>query len=297
MRLKLLYHQSTLKGKAKPWSARATGLAKYEVERLKAGFKGYANYGGIMPTFSEGIQFLQVTDSVFGIGISIGPLFGMAYDLISGGVRWVSGQKVVFKNAPSDIEVYTKATDKMHTYARWRRPAGKMSRSEFISWRQKKIASGTWGVRNRQDWWIQRAIRMHNHGYGFPHYTDYMWETAMYYSAHIAAQGMRNVLNHWDPIIQIEGLEHIEIEAYNEPSPLVEEMLTEEGMDPEAGIGWPSTGKRWGTYEELQTSVAPVAAATLRSFSANCPSFNMRSIGERCAVHCGLQMLEMTLGE
>lgn len=297
MRMKLAYRQATMKGKARPWTKRLKGAAKYEKARMKAGFRGYASSGKYLPSFSEGIQMLQVTDQIYGVGVSIGPIMGMAYDLMSGGVRWLKGEKVVFKNSPSDIEVYAKVTDKMHNYARWKRPKTKMTPLEFISWKDKKIREGTWGVRSKQDDAVLRAMKGVGTIYGFNRRTNYQEETAFYALAEMSFQGMQNVLDYWDPLIEVEGLEHIEIEAYNEPSPLIEEMLQEEGIDPSKAVGWPGTDKRWATYEEIQTLIAPVAAENIRDFSKNAPDEDLKQIGEMSATACGLQAISLIVGE
>ena len=275
---------------------RGKAVAKYQKARLGAGLKGFATSGKFMPSFSEGIQMLQVTDSVYGVGISIGPIFGCAYDLISGGVRWSMGQKVRFKNAPSDVEVYRKAADKTNNYARWKRPKTKMTRPEFLAWKEKKIAAGTWGIQSKQDDAVLRATRLHQIGYGIQRRTNWVEETLLYANAEIAGQGMQNVLNHWDPVLEIEGAEHIEIEGYNNPNPLIEEMLREEGVNPEERIGWPCLGKRWATYEELQTSIAPIAADNIRYFSENCPDEHLKAIAEMSATSCGLQAIAAMVG-
>lgn len=270
--------------------------AKMHKDRLKHGFKGYARSGRFMPSFSEGIQALQVTKDIWGVGLSIGPIFGLAYDLMSGGVRWLIGQPVSFKNAPSDIEIYRKARDKKHEYARWKRPKTKMTKAEFLTWKEKKIAAGTWGIKSKQDEDIQRAMRLHQTGYGFEHKTDFQLEAALYCGTEIAGQGVRNILNHWNPMENVEGLEHIEIEAYNEPNPLIEEMLIEEGLDPDQGVAWPQLGKRWATYEEIQTSLAPIAAANFEYFTGQCDDENLKAVMENSAIEFGLHNIAMLEG-
>lgn len=318
MRMKLAYRAHSLKAKAgaidKPfhlmtaaekatWKAskrtlgkRALYVAKYQRARLEAGFKGFATSGSWMPSFSEGIQMLQVTDSIWGVGLSIGPVFGLAYDLASGGVRWARGEKVSFKNTPTDVEVYRKATDQYHDYARWTRPKAKMTRSEFLTWKAQKIKSGTWGIKSLQHDAIHQARRLHEHNYGIERRTNWVEETLFYTNAEMAGQGNDMTLDHWDPVVNVEGLKHIEIEAYNEPNPLIEEMLREEGVDPDSVIGWPSLGKRWATYEELQTSIAPIAADNIKYFSENCPDENLKAIAEMSATACGLTAISNLIG-
>lgn len=272
--------------------------AFYEIQKnkLKRGFKGYARSGGFLPSFSDVVQGLQVTKDIWGVGLSIGPIFGLAYDLVSGGVRWAIGQKVSFKNAPSDIEIYRKAKDTKHEYARWKRPKTNMSKSEFITWKEKKLASGTWGVKSKQDYDLLRAAKISQHSYGYKHQTVWEEEAALYLMTEIAGQNVENTLKHWNPMLNVEGLEHIEIEAYNEPNPLVEEMLREEGLDPEKGIAWPQLGKRWATYEEIQTSMAPVAAENFEYFTENCKDENLKAAMESSAIEFGLHNIAMLEG-
>jgi len=215
MRLRLAMRSKTLKGKSRTVGKRMRAGAKYEFARLKAGVRGYATSGSFMPSFAEGIQMLQVTDSIFGIGVSIGPIFGAAYDLVSGGVRWLRGENVSFNNAPSDVEVYRKAADTMNNYARWKRPTTKMTRSEFVSWKAKKVAAGTWGIKSQQHNSIYQSRRLMEFGYGIKRRTDWDFETLLYANTETTWQGTKICLDHWDPVLNIEGAEHIKIEAYN----------------------------------------------------------------------------------
>lgn len=292
----LARRRKMLKARGKAPEKGTTALLNIEKDKLKRGFKGYAKSGGFMPSFSEGIQALQVTSDIWGIGLSIGPIFGIAYDLAFGSVRWLTGSKVSFKNTPSNIEVYRKAKDKMHEYARWKRPKTNMTKAEFIAWKEKKIASGTWGIKSKQDDLCLKAMKISQHTYGWKHQTNWEEETAIYCMTELAGQNVRNVLNHWNPMENIEGIEHIEIEAYNEPNPLIEEMLEEEGLDPDAGIAWPQLGKRWATYEEIQTSLAPVAAWNFEHFCENCKEEGLKAAMENSAIEAGLHNIAMLEG-
>jgi len=284
-------------GRTSPWSDKVRNLSKYELARLKAGLRGYATSGGYMPSFSEAIQMLQTTDQIYGIGVCLGPLLGLAMSLGSGGVRWVKGEKVSFKNTPSDVEVYQKATDTLHNYARWKQPGPKMSKLEFLVWKEKKIKEGTWGLKSQQNDAVLQAINLSSTVYGFPRRANFVEETAMYGLSEVAWQGVRNVLDVWDPIASVDGLEHIQVEAYNNPNPLIEEMLTEEGIDPEQGIGWPVTGNRWSSFEEIYKTMSPVAAGNIRHFSNTCPDERLRAISEMSATGCGLQAISFMTEE
>jgi hypothetical protein len=171
-----------------------------------------------------------------------------------------------------------------------------MTQSEFLAWKEKKIASGTWGIQSKQDDDCLKAMKISQHTYGWKHQTVWEEQTALYCMTELAGQGIQNVLNHWNPMENVEGLEHIEIEAYCEPNPLIEEMLREEGLDPEKGIAWPQLGKRWATYEEIQTSLAPIAAENFEYFTENCEDEDLKAIMENSAIEFGLHSIAMLEG-
>jgi len=296
MEAKMKRRAKALRAKYKPPETWTKAWMEIQKERFKHGFKGYAKSGGIMPSFSEMIQFVQVTKDIWGIGLSIGPIFGIAYDLMFGGVRWLKGEEVKIVNAPSDIEIYEKAEDRDYRYGRWRRPHDTMTEIEFLTWKNEMVATGSWGIQSKQDEECLYAMRLTQMHFGWIHRDSWETEAALYCSAEMACQGVLNVLNYWNPMENIEGLEHIEIEATHYPSPLVEEMLREEGKNPDNGIAWPQLGKRWAKYEEIQTSLAPVAASNFENFYTNCPNEDLKAIGEFSAIEFGLHSVQLLEG-
>ncbi len=62
--------------------------------------------GGI--TFADVIQLAQTTDQVFGVGVSLGPIVGLAQDLFHGSVRSSVGQKVSIKMSPHSVPDFLK---------------------------------------------------------------------------------------------------------------------------------------------------------------------------------------------
>jgi hypothetical protein len=61
-----------------------------------------------MPTSSDIIQGLQVTGDIFGFGICLGPILGLAQDLLSGLVRLAMGQEVSFRTPKIHLPEYMK---------------------------------------------------------------------------------------------------------------------------------------------------------------------------------------------
>jgi len=61
-------------------------------------------------------------------------------------------------------------------------------------------------------------------------------------------------------------------------------------------IGWPSLGKRWASYEELQTSIEPIAAGNIKHLTENCPDMALKAISEMSATASGLQAISSLIG-
>lgn len=273
------------------------GKLKNVPGNLRAKMKAYPSSGRIIPSFSEAIQMLQVTDNIYGWGVSIGPIFGLASDLVSGGVRWAMGEKVSFRNAPTNVEIYQKEKDKLHNYARWERPKTKMTKWEFNDWKTRKQMAGTWTPRTVQSDLIAEATKMHTTFGGLLIRTDWTNETCMYALNEIVQSGVQNVLDEWNPLVNVDGLEFIEIEAPIVTDPLTEEIFLEAGMDPDNYVAWPSLGERWATYEQISASTAPIAAANFKYFNENCPNFAFKHIAGQSGVNGGLLAISNLQGE
>lgn len=78
-----------------------TKKARVRVAKKIKSFKmGTGNY----------VEALQVTDNIFGVGVCLGPIVGLAVDLISGGVYKLFGKKVGFATMPAAVPTHiTKA--------------------------------------------------------------------------------------------------------------------------------------------------------------------------------------------
>ena len=59
-------------------------------------------------TFADVIQAAQTTDQVFGVGVSLGPIVGLAQDLFHGSVRSSIGEKVSIKFSPHSVPDFVK---------------------------------------------------------------------------------------------------------------------------------------------------------------------------------------------
>lgn len=66
-----------------------------------------------LPGKGDLIQALQTTESIFGFGLSLGPVLGLAQDVASGAVRTVMGQDVSVKFPVPDFKHWFKAAQKV----------------------------------------------------------------------------------------------------------------------------------------------------------------------------------------
>lgn len=91
------------KGKVKPGRAAKKDLEKFSDKNpfsKKARAKTAAMIKNFRPGVSNLIEALQVTDNMFGVGLSLGPITGLAQDLIAGTVRAMRGEEVKIKTPP-----------------------------------------------------------------------------------------------------------------------------------------------------------------------------------------------------
>lgn len=274
----------------------ATGLNARARQELRNA-RRYVKSGTVIPSFAEGIQMLQVTSDIWGAGVSCGAAMGLLVDLYSGGVRWLRGEKVSFRNTPTAVEIYQKAEDERHLYARTHRPTGFRSQAEFEIWKMKKQAAGEWGYRNRTTDMCAYAAARHANAHGILRRTNWNEEVCYYAAAEVAASHLNEIIEYWDAFENVDGMEHIEIEARVPDNPLIWECFEEAGLNYQDYVGWPSVGKRWATYDEISSTVAPIAAENLEYMQRECHDQAKVWIANSCAQEAGLRYIAGIIGE
>lgn len=242
---------------------------------MRAQMKRFASRPGVIPSFSEGIQALQVTKDVWGWGLSLGPIVGLASDLVSGAVRYAMGEKVSLRRAPGIAEHYTKAGEEAWKRIRWKPRYKKPKHQDYCA----------------------KALKSMSVVYGFDRRTDPLTETLLYIAAECAAIGAGPQMKEWNPYIEVDGLEHIYTEAPQLTDVLWQEIFEEKGMDPDDFVAWPSLGKRWATYGEISASVAPIAAANFEYFTQTITDHRYLAVMEESAIEAGLRTIALLEGE
>jgi len=87
-------------------------LARASPKNYKARLKKRLNTSKKLPTQADWIQGLQTTEQVFGVGISLGPIVGLAQDIIFGEVRSRLGTHVDVKLPIPDFQSWYKTAQK-----------------------------------------------------------------------------------------------------------------------------------------------------------------------------------------
>lgn len=85
---------------------RLEAITNKDNKALKAKIRKLKRLRDITPHFSDIIQILQTTEQIFGFGVCLGPILGLAQDLFSGFIRTVMGQTVHFKAPPTTLPVW-----------------------------------------------------------------------------------------------------------------------------------------------------------------------------------------------
>lgn len=87
-------------GRMNPWSKESKAARARKLKRL-------------WPSWGELIELFQVTDAMFGIGLCLGPIFGFAFDFVSGTIRSIRGEKVTFFVDPPRLHGHEKTASRV----------------------------------------------------------------------------------------------------------------------------------------------------------------------------------------
>jgi len=88
-------------------------LARGSPKNMKTKLKDRFRSKGRLPTKSDWIQGLQTTDQVFGFGISLGPIVGLAQDIVFGTVRTAFKKPPKIKLPVPDLAHWYKAAQRV----------------------------------------------------------------------------------------------------------------------------------------------------------------------------------------
>jgi len=259
--------------------------------------KRVARMKRILPTKGDVIQGLQVTDQIFGVGISLGMVMNLPIEIIAGNVRrFAWGKPVTVKYPIPDM-------------GHWYRQTKALARGIGLMW-------GTHHGLGQEEWvpakYAEKIITEEPESPGFfklpPDENELMmrWgghrgtvETEL--TSHLIGYNMMNQIERaqteWDPVTQIGDIGKIEIRAPGPEDLITLEIYEEEGLNPDDFRGWPGVNKEWATLEEIHDATAHVATNNLRNYCIRNKSNFMGMIGAHNAVEGSLVQLGNLEGE
>jgi hypothetical protein len=218
----------------------------------------------------KAIEALQVTDNVYGKGISLGPLMGLPIQFASGIARAAAGKTVHLKKPDIDV-------------GHWGRVAQKAARD----W----LAFGVLGeMRTKEEHHSPVAL------FEYPGMLSAIMDddelAQMYIALFLSHQVNHMTADLIDPLGDDVAIEDIELKAPEPTNILTLEIIAELGDDPRDGCVWPQTGEKWSNAADLIGESAGMLTENLNEYCER-NAHNVRGwTVEKHAVAAGLYSLE-----
>lgn len=204
---------------------KTTDWEKHRLEKVDKNmklFKG-GNWKG------KAIEALQVTDNVYGQGISLGSLMNLPYDLLSSYVRLRRGEQINIKYPTVDVK-------------HWGRVARKLVR-DWLAF------EGSPEHYFKEEHHSPIVRTKHQGGPStFLNDSDY---SQMYIAMFLAQQTIHMTSDIINPLDMDHDVTDLELMAPVPTNVLTLEVITEEGDRPEDGCSWPATGEKWSNARDL----------------------------------------------
>ena len=197
------------------------------------------------PGFSNLVEALQVTQNIFGIGLCLGPIIGLAQDMLSGLARQWMGEKVDYKFSP----------DKYRKEATRPKPP---TPAKAV----KPPPPTPWHVQQHM-----KDLKAYNCAFFTPWHSDELEQAKLMIAANLSLQVVTPYLADWNAFDQVEELADVLIEAPQPSDVLTIEAIQEAGYNIEDVCNWPQNGERWITLGDLFDTTATQAAKNLTHFA------------------------------
>lgn len=211
----------------------------------KARVKTAAKMGKFRPGFSNLVEALQVTQNIFGIGLCLGPIMGVAQDILSGVVRQWGGEKVDYKLSPD----------------KYRKEFERPSPVEPV-----KIAKDPPPTpKHVQN--MMKDLKAYNAAFATPWHSDVLEQATLLIAANLALQVVTPYLADWNAFDQVENLADVMVEAPQPTDVLTLEVIREAGYTVDQVCNWPQNGERFITTGDLFDATATQAAENLTHFA------------------------------
>lgn len=175
------------------------------------------------------IEALQVTDNVYGKGISLGALMNLPYDLGAAIVRGAMGQTVHIKKPDIDV-------------GHWGRVARKLVRNWLAF-------EGIPEYYRKEE--HHSPVVVTEHAGGMNTIFSDQDRAQMHVALFLANQVAHMTADQIDPLDMGPSISDIELRAPMPDNILTLEVIEEAGDRPEDGCTWPATGEKWSNAVDL----------------------------------------------
>jgi len=246
-----------------PQQIERMGKVEQKISRLKSG-----GWSGAI------IEALQVTDNVYGQGISLGALMNLPYDFAAGIVRGgLGGTPIHLKTPGVDIDHYERVARKL-----------------VRNWLSFEGIPKEYRVEEHHSPVVETAYP------GIPSFMSDEDEAQMRIALFLAQQTIHMRADEINTLDMENEIEDLELMAPMPTNPLTLEVIREAGDRPENGCAWPATGEKWSNARNLIEESSTHIRDNLNDYTQR----NNHSVTgwavTRHAVDAGLYALENMMG-
>lgn len=239
-------------------------------------------------TVGEMLEILQTTDQLFGVGLCLGGIVGSAVDVISyadkyfpknaGGsvLRYLELspilEKYFFKAPGAPIPEAKDISTFIEKYFFKSSGAPLISVNDFPAWINKYFLKDTDALVNKfrltADY-VAEQLKALQGSWLLSTFKDDVprdFHTAAYITANTAAQAIGPWWGQVDPIAKLPNLRNLKIPAPAIDNPTTQDILEDQGIDPNEPQKWPHLDTIEATAEELLYAYAPMIKDSLQTY-------------------------------
>ena len=245
----------------------------------------------VLPTFGEGLEILQTTDQLFGVGLCLGGLMGLVTDAASTALSdeyWQTLHNIIQKGTVNDMadwisraamndydkvkrnlqDQWSSLKDEAYRLKAW----DEKTRKEIEEW-SKEQSNKTWGwIKTIPETFLKYhantltgSMIMSTKKDAFlkdDHTTAYMMLDA-------AIQALMPWWIENDPLANFPGLREFKFYAPGPTDQITIDLLNENVMGWQKTVLWPNLGTKYATIEQIALNYAPLIKDSFQTYCLN----------------------------
>lgn len=208
----------------------------------------------VTPTKGDWIQGLQTSNEIWGLGISLGPIVGFFQDIVFGTALFMEGKPVTIETPVHRLTRKLKDA--------WRATETGKSWAEFEKEPDYSLLRGLWTT-------AQKAAKAASVLWSVPTEITNKELLNISSSAYLSAQALLPFQGIWNPLTDIPDPDDIAVHAPVPRDLLSIEVINEAGIPYEEVAGWPQTGTRYASLNDLIDQGEPMIKANRDKFQQN----------------------------